>query len=78
MSGLALGTVVVEASETSGARAQARLALEHGRPVFLPEPLLKEAWAQEFAERPGTHVVRVPDEITEAIERRNSFGALVS
>jgi DNA processing protein len=78
MSGLALGTVVVEASETSGARAQARLALEHGRPVFLPEPLLEQDWAQQFAERPGTHVVRVPDEISEAIERRNSFGALVS
>ena len=42
MSGLAMGTVVVEASHTSGARAQARLALEHGRPVFLPEPLLEE------------------------------------
>jgi DNA processing protein len=78
MSGLALGTVVVEASETSGARAQARLALEHGRPVFLPEPLLEEAWARKFAERPGTHVVRDPDEITAAIESLNSSGALVS
>jgi DNA processing protein len=78
MSGLALGTVVVEASETSGARAQARLALEHGRPVFLPESLLEEAWARKFAERPGTHVVRGPDEITEAIEPLNSSGALVS
>ena len=77
MSGLALGTVVVEASHTSGARAQARLALEHGRPVFLPEQLLHEAWAQEFADRPGTHVVRGPDEITAAIERLNSAGALV-
>jgi DNA processing protein len=78
MSGLALGTVVVEASQTSGARAQARLALEHGRPVFLPAPLLEQAWAQKFAERPGTHVVRDPDEITGAIERLNSAGALVS
>jgi DNA processing protein len=77
MSGLALGTVVVEASHTSGARAQARLALEHGRPVFLPAALLAEAWAREFAKRPGTHVVHAPDEIIAAIERLNSPGALV-
>ena len=77
MSGLAMGTVVVEASHTSGARAQARLALEHGRPVFLPEPLLEQAWAREFADRPGAHVVHDPAEITAAIERLNSPGALV-
>src|SRR5690606_11165068 len=34
MSGMALGTVVVEASSTSGAKMQARLALEHGKLVF--------------------------------------------
>jgi DNA processing protein len=77
MSGFALGTVVVEASNTSGARSQARLALEHGRPVFLPEPLLEEAWAQELAQRPGTHVVGAPDEITAHIERLSCAGALV-
>ena len=72
-----MGTVVVEASHTSGARAQARLALEHGRPVFLPEPLLEERWAREFADRPGTHLVREPEEIIATIERLNSPGALV-
>ena len=77
MSGLAMGTVVVEASHTSGARAQARLALQHGRPVFLPEPLLDEPWARAFADRPGAHVVREPEEITATIERLNSPGALV-
>jgi DNA processing protein len=77
MSGLALGTVVVEASRTSGARAQARRALEHGRPVFLAEPLLEEAWAREFAGRPGVHVVQNPIEITAVIERLSSPGALV-
>ncbi|HSR93665.1 MAG TPA: DNA-processing protein DprA [Solirubrobacterales bacterium] len=34
MSGFARATVVVEAGNTSGARMQARLAIEHGRPVF--------------------------------------------
>jgi DNA processing protein len=77
MSGLALGTVVVEASHTSGARAQARLALEHGRPVFLLESLLDQSWARDFAHRPGTHVVREPDEITTMIARLNSPGAVV-
>jgi DNA processing protein len=57
MSGYAAATVVVEASYKSGARAQARLALEHGRPVFLLESLLDHDWAQEYALRPGAHVV---------------------
>ena len=35
MSGIAQGTVVIEASSTSGAKMQARLALEHGKKVFL-------------------------------------------
>lgn len=78
MSGLALGTVVVEASHTSGARAQARRALEHGRPVFLPEPLLGQAWAQEYARLPGTHVIRDASEITAVVEALNAPGALVS
>lgn len=78
MSGLALGTVVVEASQTSGARTQARLALEHGRPVFLAKPLLDQSWARHLAGKPGTHVVRDGDEIVAAIERLNSPGALVT
>jgi DNA processing protein len=77
MSGLAMGTVVVEAPHTSGARAQARLALEHGRPVFLLERLLEEPWARVFADRPGTYVVRQPEDITATIERLNSPGVLV-
>jgi DNA recombination-mediator protein A len=40
MSGYGLATVVVEAGEHSGARAQARMAVEHGRPVILTEMVL--------------------------------------
>ncbi len=76
MSGLTLGSVVVEASRTSGARLQARLALAHGRPVFLLRGLLREEWAREFAQRPGTHVVSEPAEITRIIERLTSAGVL--
>src|SRR5450755_3753406 len=78
MSGLTLATVVVEASHTSGSRMQARLALAHGRPVFLVATLLEHDWAREFSARPGTHVVGAPEEITAIVERLTSTGALVA
>jgi DNA processing protein len=77
MSGFALATVVVEASQTSGSRIQARLALEHGRPVFLLEAVLEHAWARECASRPGARVVSSPAEITTVVERLTSPDALV-
>ena len=78
MSGIALATVVVEASDTSGARTQARLALAHGRPVFLLDTLVeRQPWARDYATRPGTHVVRKPAEITTALERLLSLGSLI-
>jgi DNA processing protein len=77
MSGLTLGTVLVEASPTSGARIQARRALAHGRPVFLIESLLSQSWARELTAQPGTHVVSSPEQITSALERLNSSDALV-
>jgi DNA processing protein len=78
MSGLSLGTVVVEATITSGARTQARLALAHGRPVFLHECLLDQDWARAFARRPGTTVIHNPKEITSVVERLTSPGALTA
>jgi DNA processing protein len=78
MSGISLATVVVEASLTSGSRIQARLALEHGRPVFLLESLLEHDWARAFAAKPGARVIRSPDEITTFVERLTSAGALVA
>jgi DNA processing protein len=78
MSGLSLATVVVEAGQTSGARAQARLALAHGRPVFLHDSLLDQEWARAWAQLPGTHVVRTPEEITSTVERLTSPGALTA
>lgn len=69
MSGFARATVVVEASHTSGARMQARLALEHGRPVFLLRSLLEHPWAEAHARRPGTYVVEEPGEVVEHLDR---------
>jgi DNA processing protein len=78
MSGVTLGSVVVEASHTSGARLQARLALAHGRLVFLHRRLVEgEQWATEFATRPGTYVFDTADQITEITERLIADGALV-
>lgn len=63
MSGLSRGSVVIEASERSGARVQARLALAHGRPVFLVERLLGQEWARELARREGVHVVTCAQDV---------------
>ena len=78
MSGLALATVIVEASQTSGARVQARLAQSHGRPVFVARGLLAQAWAQPLARRPGVHVFGAPSEITPVLERVAATGSLVA
>ncbi len=68
MSGMAIGTVVIEASATSGARMQARLALEHGKRLFLVKSLvLHEDWAKRYAERPGTMVVDSVEDILEVL-----------
>jgi DNA processing protein len=77
MSGLTLASVVVEASHTSGSRMQARLALAHGRPVFLLHSLLVHDWARELAALPGTYVVGSPAEITSSVKCLTSPGALV-
>ncbi len=63
-SGMALGTVVVEAHGRSGARMQARLCLEHGKRLFLVRSLvLHEEWARRYAERPGATVVESVDDV---------------
>lgn len=73
MSGLAQATIVIEASQTSGARMQARLALEHGRPVFLVRSLLSHPWARSYADRPGVHVIDAVDEVIPVLERVYSY-----
>lgn len=68
MSGYAAATVVVEAAWKSGARMQARLALEHNRPVFLLKSLLEHDWARAYAEKPGTIVVSDAEEVLRELE----------
>lgn len=62
MSGLSMATVVVEATETSGARMQARVALQHGRTVFLLQSLVStHEWAKRYvtAGAYGTHAIEI-------------------
>jgi DNA processing protein len=69
MSGMAVGTVVVEASKTSGAKNQAREALEHGKRLFLMESLvMQEPWARDYAQRPGAQVVDSVGDVIEALD----------
>ncbi|MEU2717575.1 DNA-processing protein DprA [Streptomyces sp. NPDC007205] len=63
MSGYSLATVVIEAAYRSGARMQARLALEHGRRVFLMRSLMTHEWAREYATRPNTTVIDGPEDV---------------
>jgi DNA processing protein len=72
MSGLSRGSVVIEASERSGARVQARLALAHGRPVFLLERLLAHGWARTCAALEGVHVVTCAQDVMAAVETSSS------
>lgn len=61
-SGLSQGTAVVEASATSGAKMQARLALQHGKRVFLLSSLVHERdWARAYLERGAVEVRDVAD-----------------
>ena len=71
MSGYAAATVVIEAAWKSGARMQARLALEHGRPVFLHESLLQHDLAREYQTR-GAIVVTTADDVLAALDERLS------
>jgi DNA processing protein len=66
-SGLGQGTVVVEASGKSGARNQARRALEHGKRVFLMRELVtREEWARRYVDR-GALEVDSAEEIVELL-----------
>ena len=63
MSGYGRATIVVEAGETSGARIQARVGVEHGRPVILRDCVVRaNEWATVLQHRPGVHIVSSVDE----------------
>ena len=67
-SGLSLGTIVVEAGETSGAKMQAEAALAHGKRVFLVEELTRQPWAKDMAENPQVTVASNAHDIVTAVD----------
>ncbi len=70
MSGYGLATVIVEAGEKSGARVQARMAVEHGRQVILTDQVVvRNEWAQALLGRPGVHVASGVDGVLETVEQ---------
>lgn len=70
MSGYGRATIVVEASEQSGARAQARMAVEHGRPVILTDLVVSaNQWAKVLVERPGVYVASGMEEAMAHVRR---------
>jgi DNA processing protein len=65
MSGMSQGTIVVEANSRSGAKMQARLALEHRKQAFLLRTLVaSQDWAQEFVSRGAIEVSDLDDVLT--------------
>ena len=69
MSGIALATVVVEATEKSGTKSQAKGALKHGRMVFFTKFALAGAkWAQEMVGLPSVYVIESPEDLYGPLE----------
>lgn len=82
MSGYGRATVVVEAGEHSGARAQARMAIEHGRAVILTDQVVSaNQWAQALVGRPGVYVASGLAEamryVHGALDRENQVGRVL-
>ena len=69
MSGMTLGSVIVEASEHSGTRIQARHALAQGRVVVLMPPALRSKWATDLAEQPGVVVAQDASDVVDVFKR---------
>jgi DNA processing protein len=83
MSGISQGTAVIEASSTSGAKMQARIALEQGKRAFLMASLVtREQWAQRYLERGAIEVhdvddilrwLRTPDQVEQQSSQRDQL-----
>jgi DNA processing protein len=68
MSGLTQATLVIEASETSGAKLQARIALKQGKALLLSTRLVDtEAWARKYVDQRGAIAVASSDEALRAL-----------
>lgn len=70
MSGLGRASVIVEAGEHSGTRIQARVAVEHGRPVIVTDLVVKAtSWGKAMRDRPGVYVAGSTAEVMSIVEQ---------
>jgi DNA processing protein len=80
MSGYGIATVLVEAGEHSGARAQARMAVARGRPVILTDLVVeRNDWARALVGRPSVYVATALEDVMtvvgEIIAERSALDA---
>ncbi|MFI6325112.1 DNA-processing protein DprA [Nonomuraea sp. NPDC050556] len=74
-SGLAAALYVADGTHDSGPAHQARIALDHGRHVFVPHRLYREqAWVRSLAYRGGVTAVHTLDELIAAVVDLMSVG----
>lgn len=83
MSGYGIATVVVEAGEHSGARIQARLAVQHGRPVILTDLVASSTqWGPELLGSPDVYLASSLDDVITHVDdlakRPTQLGAVLS
>ena len=70
MSGLGNASIIVEAGEHSGTRIQARVAVDHGRPVILTDFVVKATkWGKALRDRPGVYVAGGTAEVMDIVEQ---------
>ena len=72
MSGLSIGTVIMEASENSGTLKQADYALRQGRYVFIPQYIVDDSslqWPQKYIDK-GAYVFETYDDMMKIIQHQ--------
>lgn len=75
-SGISTATIVVEASDTSGARLQARIAAEQGRTVLLLKSLVEaRVWASEMVDSGRASIVDSPSHLADTLAKLETVQA---
>lgn len=76
-SGMTQGTIVIEASETSGAKLQAHNAVRQGKKVFLIRSLVEsQAWARRMLDRNEAIEVGEVDDVLAHLKPQSQFSSL--
>ena len=74
-SGISQGTAVIEASSTSGAKMQARLAYEHGKHVWLLASLVaSQPWAQKMIDLGRASTVHSTQDVLQDLTAATNLG----